>query len=239
MKIPAPVSVTLLAATLAACSAEAPSLSGEPQPAPTDFVATNGDEWTAAIESGDIEALGALVDAQGPLAVIDDRTALQIAADAANADAVALLVERGADMRATDKRERAAWTAMHFAANSDCGACIEALLAAGDNPTRKDRGQPGRAPIHIAASVGSLNALRALLDGGVEVDLLDGGAGHALMWAAYYGQTDAAQLLLEYGSDPTLVDGTRMNASERAAGEGHDELAALLAEAIVAWEQAS
>jgi ankyrin repeat protein len=112
------------------------------------------------------------------------------------------------------------------------------LIDAGADPDVKDRFQPGRAAIHVAASVNSTVALAALLEGGVEVDALDNGSGHALMWAAYYGQTEAAQVLLDHGADPTLVDGSQNNASERAAGQGHDELAALLAAAIEEREAA-
>jgi 26S proteasome non-ATPase regulatory subunit 10 len=184
-------------------------------------------------------ALGALVDAAGALAIIDERPALHIAADAANGEAVALLIERGADLNARDARDRTSWTALHFAANSDCGPCIDALLAAGADPDVKDRFQPGRAAIHVAASVNATRALAALIDGGVAVDALDGGSGHALMWAAYYGQTEAAQVLLDYGADPTLVDGSGNNPSTRAAGQGHDDLAALLASAIEQWESAA
>lgn len=229
--------VAVVAATLAACSAQSPAVqSAEPEPLPTAFVATNGAEWTAAIEAGDIDALTSLVDEYGALAVIDGRTALQIAADAGNAEAVVLLAQSGADLTARDERDSSAWTAMHFAANSDCGPCVEALIAAGEDPGRKDRAQPSRAPIHVAASVGATEALVALLDAGVDVDSLDGASGHALLWAAYYGQTEAAQLLLDHGSDPTLVDGSTHNASTRAAGQGFDDLAALLAASIEEWE---
>lgn len=229
----------LAIATLAACSAPAtPTSSAVPDVSPTPFTATNGEEWTTAIVSGDIDALTSLVDEYGALAIIDERTALHIAADAANPEAVALLVEAGADVDARDARERTNWTAIHFAANSDCGPCIDVLLEAGADPKDKDRFQPGRAAIHVAASVNATEALAALLNGGVEVDALDNGSGHALMWAAYYGQTEAAQFLLDHGADPTLTDGSGHNPSTRAAGQGHDALAELLADAIEQWSPA-
>ena len=229
----------LAIATLAACSAPTPpSNATSPVASPTPFTATNGEEWTVAIVSDDMETLTALVDEYGALAIIDERTALHIAADAANVEAVALLVEAGADLEARDARERTNWSAIHFAANSDCGPCIDVLMEAGADPNAKDRFQPGRAAIHVAASVNATEALAALLNGGVEVDALDNGSGHALMWAAYYGQTEAAQFLLANGSEPTLTDGSGHNPSTRAAGQGHDALAEILADAIEQWSPA-
>jgi ankyrin repeat protein len=236
-KLTFPVAAALAAVALASCSTQSPQTpSPSPETTPTPFVAENGDAWMQAINGEDLDALGTLVEESGALAIIDGRTALQIAADAANAEAVALLVDAGADLDARDTRERTAWTALHFAANSDCGPCVATLIAAGADSDAKDRFQPGRAPIHVAASVGATEALTALLDAGIEVDSFDNGSGHALMWAAYYGQTEAAQVLLDRGADPTIVDGSGNNASTRAAGQGHEELAALLAEAIEGWD---
>lgn len=234
----------LCVGALAACSAAAPAASptgtpitsSSPSASPTPYVVAEASEWTTAMESDDTQELSALIDATGPTAIIDGRPALSIAADAGNADAVAILVEAGADVEIRDERERSKWTALHFATNANCVPCMETLIAAGADPLHRDSFFPARGPMHIAASVGAIDALELLLASGVEVDTFDGAGGHALLWAAFKGQTDTAVFLLEQGADPTIVDGSRNNAAQRATGAGHEELGLLLEEAIDDWQ---
>ena len=82
-------------------------------------------------------------------------------------------------------------------------------------------------------SVGSLEILRVLLDGGCEVDAADSAGGTALLAAALTDRVGAARLLLSHGADRSKrVDagfpGGAASAYELAVWKGHRVLARLL-----------
>ena len=142
-----------------------------------------------------------------------------------------LLAEPGA-VQWIDIIDDSGMTALLYAADAGDADAVAHLLDAGADPLWRDRHQPARGPIHIAAAKGDLAVLQVLLDHGVDVDALDGAGGGALLWAGYKGQLAAAQMLLDAGADPTIVDATGMNAAERAADAGYPEVAAVIQAAI-------
>jgi len=67
-------------------------------------------------------------------------------------------------------------------------------------------GLGGFTPLHIAARDGSLSALKALLDGGADVNARStNDSTTPLLQAAINGQFDAEMLLLQYHADPNLA----------------------------------
>jgi ankyrin repeat protein len=73
------------------------------------------------------------------------------------------------------------------------------LLKAGADP--KVARWNGETPLMIAAGAGSAEAVRLLLDAGVDVNGAEPKRGQtALMWAASEGHADVVSLLLERGA---------------------------------------
>jgi len=82
----------------------------------------------------------------------------------------------------------------------------------GDEPPSPNDTKGGLTALLHAARQGNLDAARALLDGGADVDQFSAGdATTPLLMAAINGQFDLAMLLLERGADPNLA--ARTNAA--------------------------
>jgi hypothetical protein len=148
-------------------------------------------------------------------------TALHLAAAAARPDVAALLLARGANPRARNRRGA---EPLHYAADAphrrpgDQTATIAALLKAGADPDALDKS--GVAPLHRAVRNRSLAAVRALLDGGASLSLRNGSgatplhlaaqttgkSGSGTAWAREQ-QAAILALLLERGARPSWRDG--------------------------------
>jgi ankyrin repeat protein len=130
-----------------------------------------------------------------PQEVLDE--ALSWAARADRADALAPLVERGADPNADVYRG----TALAWAASCGRVGAIRALVALGADPNGRttfggpDHGE-GATALHLAAGAGRLDAIEALLGAGADPGVRDDlHGGTAADWAAHGGQPDAERLL--------------------------------------------
>ncbi len=67
-------------------------------------------------------------------------------------------------------------------------------------------GWGGLAPLHHAVRQGQAEAVRALLEGGADIDLPSGGDGSTpLLMATINGQFDVAMILVEAGADPNIA----------------------------------
>jgi ankyrin repeat protein len=125
--------------------------------------------------------------------------ALSWAARADRADAVALLVQRGARVEADVYRG----TALTWAAAVGAVAAVERLLALGADPDQQatfggpDHGE-GVTALHIAAQAGQAAAVEALLAAGADPTLRDAlYDGPPSGWAAQGGHAALAQMLRE------------------------------------------
>ncbi len=129
-----------------------------------------------AVTFHDLDALRAAIErAEG---MVDEpngshQTALMLAADAGDTDAVRLLLAAGADARATAGTEGGAQTMtmtletpLHYAARSGHADVARLLLDAGADPNATTA--EGYTPLHWAVYAASLDAVVALLDAGAE-----------------------------------------------------------------------
>lgn len=79
-----------------------------------------------------------------------------------------------------------------------------------------DVNKPGWAPLHYAATSGSLPTIRLLLEHSAYIDAESPNGTTPLMMAAQYGSEDAARLLLTEGADPTLRNQLKLSAADFA-----------------------
>lgn len=109
------------------------------------------------------------------------------------------------------------------------GASVERLLAHGADPefVAPDRPTP---LMRFAAQTGKLDAVRALLAGGAEVDAVDPYQWSALMHAARAGEVETVAALLDAGADPNRTDAEGAAALDHARAEGHAKVVGLLLE---------
>ena len=85
-----------------------------------------------------------------------------------------------------------------------------------------------------AVKANDIARVRALIDGGADVNQLDRSGDAPLIMAAYEGHTEIVQLLLAAGADVTVVDpGMKATALHAAAYAGRTEAARLLIAASI------
>lgn len=160
-------------------------------------------------------------------------TALHMAAAAFRRDVAALLIARGADCRARNRRGA---EPLHYAADANHwrpvaqAETIEYLISAGADPNVTDHS--GVCPIHRAVRTRSLAAVRALLDGGADVGRANAAGSTPLHLAvqttgrsgsgssqAREQQAAIVRLLLERGAQVSVVDGRGKDVYEAATRE--------------------
>src|SRR5262245_10656532 len=155
-----------------------------------------------AVKHRDLDAVRALlqqhVDVNAPEP--DGTTALHWAAHQGDADAVDLLLRAGAQSAAN----RYGATPLALAAANGNGAVVERLLKAGADPDTAAPG--GETVLMTAARAGRLDAVRALLAHGADVDAREATRGQtALMWAAAEGHAEVVRALVGAGADMRAV----------------------------------
>jgi uncharacterized protein len=165
-------------------------------------------------------------------------------------DVIALLLEADADLSATGSD---GWNALHVAVKLGRMDIVETLIAAGsDTQARLPDGANAlqialQAPnqgvdlirllrantktpdtLTLAARVGDVETILALIEAGANVDLPGKGGQSPLEVAAAAGQTAAVRALLTGGADPGFESDTGISPLEVAAAKGHVETAAIL-----------
>lgn len=125
-----------------------------------------------AAREGDVVALTAILDADVTQLCVRDKyglTPLHWACDRGQPRAVALLLERGADVNAVEKRlfKR---TSLLFAALSGSAELVRLLLTHHADVAAAD--YKGWSAVHCAAHVGSVEILRALVASGANISAL-------------------------------------------------------------------
>ncbi len=186
-----------------------------------------------AVRAGDTARVEKLLMARPELLnARDDRHragAVQWAVVANQPAILELLIERGADLDAGDRH---GMTALHSAAIFNRADMVRRLLARGADPYAMGLGYGAirLTPLHKAAEAGSLEAAAALLDDGVDVNVLTEGANRVtpLHIAAARGHQGIIRLLAERGARMNLRDVTGATPLRWAMRMEKDDTAALL-----------
>lgn len=90
---------------------------------------------------------------------------------------------------------------------------IKSLMESGIDPNAKD--EYGRTPLHAAAAVGNVNAVRTLIAYGADINIKSTGRVQAvpiLIQAATNAHFDVVKILLESGANPKVQDNAGLTA---------------------------
>jgi ankyrin repeat protein len=154
-----------------------------------------------AVMRGDVEIVRVLLDAGAePNLPGAGMTPLGLAALGGHARIAGMLLAAGAD---PDRKDRDGNRPLYSAALLDHADVIRALLPHDPDFDLFNAGLPGfegLTALGAAAFQGSVAALRALLDGGADVEALDEAGRPALFYAVTKRQRGAIRVLLEYGA---------------------------------------
>jgi len=148
---------------------------------------------------------------------------------------VELLIEHGADVNQVEQSFQ--YTPLHYAAELNLPEIIKILLDNGSDPTQTQR-QYSETPLHTAVigytEAGSVKAIQALLDGGVDVDIRAASMMTPIMYMLFNGNpsqmTEIVTMLLDGGADLTSQDVNGDTALHYAARQGRSEVIPLLIE---------
>lgn len=207
-----------------------------------------------AVRAGDLHTLAEMLEADPSLARLRDEAGLSpilVAGYHGRREAMALLASYAPEMEVGEaaavgdvRRLRAlldadpaqttafsvdGWTPLHLAAFFGRGEAVRLLLERGAAASARSANPMANTPLH-AAMAGRLgvDGVRALLDGGAEVDARQHGGFTALHAAAMHGDATIVRLLLDHGADPTLPADDGRTASDFARASGHLAMLALL-----------
>jgi ankyrin repeat protein len=190
-------------------------------------------EFFTAVHEGHVEELARLLDADPHLMEARDeeeeennRTPLMWAAKQGRVGVVRLLLERGADVNASDDID---FTALHYAAvegHHEEVVCI--LLSRGADSSR--RSVDGFTALIIASESGHLGLVRQLLQhmAARGLDERDGGGYTALWWACIEGHVEVARSLLLAGADHTIAGNNELTPRQAAELYGDSACVPLL-----------
>lgn len=179
-------------------------------------------EAAAAGNAAVIEALLQAGADPKTLTTPDGETVLMTAARTGNIDAVKILLARGADVNA--KENYRGQTALMWAAAERHPEVVKLLLEHGADwkvqSVSRETNMPklsaassispmargGLTAFHFAAREGDLETARAMLAGGVDIDLLDADGTSGLVTAILNKHYAYAKFLLDRGANPNLAD---------------------------------
>jgi ankyrin repeat protein len=157
-------------------------------------------------------------------------TPLQVATQLDNVPMARLLLEHGANLVQDDKHEardlsHPGYSAIHAARSAEM---VQLLLDHHADPE-----QPafnGYRPLHYYATRGNIEAMRAVLRNGVEVDPTSGRFSYTPLHNAVLHNSDAMKFLLEYGADAKKKSCGRKTTLHSAVEAGKIDVMRLLLE---------
>lgn len=186
---------------------------------------------TLAASSGNAALAEALLKAGADTKVTvgEGETILMTAARAGNVATIKALVAHGADVNAAEQWQ--GQTALVYAATQNHADAVKVLVELGANVNVRSKRlvfpdfvfktagmiyavQPvgDWTPLMYAARDGAIDAVRALVDGGADMNLVDPDGTTALTLAILNGHFDAAVALLDKGANPNIPDKNGMTA---------------------------
>jgi ankyrin repeat protein len=179
----------------------------------------------AAVRSGNVRAAEKFIQADGQIVNAADNagsTPLLHAAGFGSLAMVKLLLDKGADVNAKNRR---ASTALHWAIPDEAKVRLLLERGAAINARQAD----GRTPVYQAVSVGNGNAILALLlEKGGDANLATANGQTPLMAAAGRGDVEAMRMLLDRKADVNARSGTGGTALLNAAAGRNPQAVELL-----------
>jgi ankyrin repeat protein len=144
-----------------------------------------------------------------------DSTALHHAAGFGPIGNLQLLIDKGADVNAKNRRKS---TPLHWAVHDE--AKVRLLLSKGANVNARQ--VQGRTPLYLAAMLGnSVPTMRLLLASRADPNVASANGQTPLMLAAARGNVEAMQLLIESGAEVNAKDGAGETALMAACTGGN------------------
>lgn len=148
----------------------------------------------------------------------DGSTALHWAAMHDDLEMARMLLAAGANVKATTREE--SLTPLFFACQNGDAAMVEALLKAGADA--KAVNANGTTVLMTAASVGSVDTLKVLVEHGANVNAKESAHGQtALMFAAALDRAEAVKFLLAHGAQPNVTSTSEKVARVRFDQDGN------------------
>src|SRR5215475_678312 len=149
-------------------------------------------------------------------------TALHHAAGYGPVGNLQLLIDKGADVNAKNRRGS---TPLHWAIHDE--AKVRLLLSKGANVNAKQA--QGRAPLYLAAMLGkSVPTMRLLFTRGADPNLASANGQTPLMMAAARGDVEGMRLLIERGADVNSKNGAGETSLMAACASGNARAVQLL-----------
>ena len=208
-------------------------------------MASASEDLFAAIDAGDVDRVGAILDADPSLAMARDHegvsallraryrhdrglaevvkarvAALDVFEAATFGDLDRLAVLLAADPGLMDRRSGDGFTALHLAAFFGQGDAVRLLLARGSDPDARGTGWMTGAPLNAAASARHVTTVELLLEAGADPDAVQRGGWTPLHSAAHNGDVRTVELLLAHGADPAAVDDDGRSVADMARESG-------------------
>lgn len=190
-------------------------------------VQTDVDSLVESIRAGQVGTVKLLLDAGiDPNSTFDGASMLHFAARYGNDAIVALLIQYGAEINATDDM-RAGATPLLLAVQNSHAAIVKRLIKqkANVNLSLRDEDSENFAPIHAAIGQGDYEITKILVSAGANVNAKSKQFGTPLMLAATLGYSKLVNLLLSSGADVNLTDRNGATALHYACFNGHIDIA--------------
>ncbi|RBQ99534.1 hypothetical protein FVER53263_12914 [Fusarium verticillioides] len=162
-------------------------------------------------------------------AVIETRsesghTPLQVAAMKGYTEVAELLLEKGADIEASDSY--GGFTPLGLAASMNHSGVTRLLLDKGANVEATN--QVGHTPLISAARSGSEAVAKLLLNHGAHIEATDKSGGTPLIWAARAGSEGVIEHLIHHGAKVNVSEYSGFTPLREARKKGHDAVEKLL-----------
>ncbi len=193
---------------------------------------SNGSDFFAAVKSGDVSRLMAVLSDQHPdLELRDARgdTALLMAARQNDLKIVELLTKRGANINAMDAKRR---DVLNIAISNKNPELARLALNLGSDPTLVTSVYDGAAVIYGSAK-GEVEIIQMLVKAGAPVNRVNNLGWTALLEVAILGDgtepyVEIAKVLTQAGADRAVEDKDGKTAFDHAVARGHTALAKVL-----------
>lgn len=190
----------------------------------------SGSDLLAAATKNQITKVQKILNASIPVNYADNETlntALHIAVRKGHVALTEMLLDRKADVRATN---RAGMTPLHSAVLETHGPTLKIVPLLVERGADIEAKAEGDAPLHTATLAGNVVAFQILLDAGANIKAEDSYGRRIMRRAATLGKADIVKLCLDNGEKMTDRQDEQASLLQLAAANGHLPVVELLLE---------